>query len=248
MDEETEEEDDSQSESDWSETDSCRSTSSAATTASDATILTTSTNSEFYETDWAYHRSLRLATLEDLRVGFRSELQDPSAWTLQRIIVLTRASRLFEAKEKVRNWLRSVADATRTPAGRPLRLPPLPRHSPFYRLLTWQEIGALDDEDRELCFARDVEEDYKRIARLFILFLFPEASTRGLFASDKETIFYVASHVWLLDPRRAGGLLWVLDKEYLETREGVGRESVNPHSKEFMIYTALYPPPIVPFH
>jgi len=247
VDEETEE-GDSQSESDWSETSSRRSASSVATTASNNTILTTSTNSEFYDTEWAYHRCLRLDTLEDLRGGFESELLDPSAWTLQRIVVLTRASRLYEAEEKVRNWLRSVADATRTPAGRRLRLPPLRRYSPFHRILTWEEADALDGEERELCFGRDVGEDCKRIARLLILFLFPEVSSRGLFACDKEMIFDVASQVWLLDPPRAEGLLWALDNEYPKTREGLGRRRANPNSKEFMIYAVLYPPPIVPSH
>jgi len=235
-----EEEDYSQSEWDWSEAGSHRSASSA-TTASHGSAASTSSE----ETGWAYHPALRLGGLEDLRGNFKSELVDPSAWTLQRMIVLTRASQ-FEAEEKVRNWRRSVAEATDTPAGRSLRLPKLRQYLPFNKPLTWKQAAALDGEDRKLCFGRDAGEDYKRIARLLILFLFPEASTRGLFASDKEVIFDVASHVWLLDPPRAEGLLWALDKEYPETRAGPGRQWANAHSKEFMIYTVLYPPPIVP--
>ena len=242
-----EEDDDSQSESDWSETSSRRSASSVATTASNNTVRTTSTSSEFDITELAYDPSLRLTTLEDLREDFKTELLKPSAWTLLRIAVLTRASRQFEAEERVRNWLRSVADATRSPAGRRLRLPPLRQYLPFHRRLTWAEADALDGEDRELCFGRGVGEDYKRIARLLILFLFPEANSKGLFARDKEKIFNVASHVWLLDPPRAEGLLWALDKEYPKTREGLGHRGwENPYSKEFMIYTVLFPPPIVP--
>lgn len=250
MDEEAEEEDDSQSESNWSETSSRHSTSSAATTASNNTIHTaTSTSSEDYETDWVHHRSLRLDTLEALREDFESELLDPSAWTLHRMMTLTQAGQ-FEARVKVENWLRSVADVTNTPAGRPLLLPSLPRHtvSPFHRLLTWRDADALDGEDRELCFGRDAGEGYKRIARLLIPFFFPEARSKGLFAWDKEMIFTVASHVWLLDRPRAEGLLWALDKEYSATRVGLGRGWANPNSKGFMIYTVLYPPPIVPLH
>jgi len=238
--EEEEEEEDSQSESNWSETSSRHSASSAATTASN-----NSTSSA--EIEWAYHQSLRLGTLEEIREDFESELLDPSAWTLQRIIVLTQASHMFEVEEKVRNWLRSVADATRTPVGRSLRLPSLPV-SPFHRPLKREEADELDDEDRESYFGRRVWEDCKRIARLAIRFLFPEAGSRGLFACDKEMIFNVASQVWLLDPPRAEGLLWVLDDEYRETREGLRRIRPNQHSKKFMIYTVLYPPPIVPLH
>jgi len=186
-------------------------------------------------------------TFEELRGDFRSELEDPSAWTLQRIIVLTQASQ-FAAEEKVRLWSRTVAEETDTPVGTPLRLPPLlrPGRLPFHWSLTWEEANALDGEDREICFGREGGEYHKTVARSLILFLFPEAGSNGLYVCEKARIFTAASNVWLHNPPRAEALLWVLDKEYPGTREGNGRGWVNPHSKEFTIYTVLFPPPIVP--
>lgn len=151
----------------------------------------------------------------------------------------------LEAQKTAHDWFQSIAAATDTPAGEPLRIPPLPRHgpSPFHRPLTWKEVDALEGEARDLYFGREVE-GYKRMARSWVLFLFPEVGSKGLFTGDKEKIFTVASRVWPLDPDRAECLLWALDKEYPETREGVGRGWVGASSEEFMIYTALYPPPI----
>jgi hypothetical protein len=76
-------------------------------------------------------------------------------------------------------------------------------------------------------------------------FLVPEARAWGLSAGDKKRIFTVASAVWMHDRLKAEGLLWVLEKEYPYTRQAPGPEWANRYSEEFMIYTVLYPPPIV---
>lgn len=186
----------------------------------------------------------RLRELEELRSWFRSELKDPSAWTLQRVKSLIQSNRTFAAREYVRQWLLLVAQSTETPEEAELRLPHMggPQDLPFHRALTWEEANV-----REFCFEREVEEKQKRAARLTILFLFPEAQTKGLSAGEKKRLFTIASRVWTVDQLRAEGLLWVLDKEYPHTREEVGRvrEWANNMSEDFMAYTALYPPPIV---
>ena len=243
-DEETEE--DTQSESGWSETDSQHSTSSATSTD---TIVTTSTTSGPSETVWICDPSVKLTDLEELRGDFDSELTNPSSWTLRSIIALTDANE-YGARVFVKIWLDHVVQRTGTPAGKPLQLPRVMQHedSPFQNPITWQEADALDGEDRESFFGWEVEQKYRNDARLSIAFLFPEARSRGLSVGDKSRIFAVASNVWSHDPQRAKGLLWVMDKEYLLTREEVGREWANSKSKEFMIYTVLFPPLIVLTH
>ena len=194
----------------------------------------------------------KLQALEELRWSFRTELQDPSAWTLRRVMDLIEARSLFAAVEVVRLWLYYVAQSTCTPQGDQLRLPSVERsqNTPLHRALTWEEADGLVGEDRDRCFGREVEERYKRDARLTILFLFPEANTKGLSTGDKRRIFTIASSIWTIHSLRAEGLLWVLDKEYPNTLKEVGyaREWPNPMSKEFMIYTALFPPPISTSH
>ena len=190
-----------------------------------------------------------LRTLEELRGDFKSELKDPSLWTLQRIADITQGERLYAAKEVVRLWLLLVAGLTKTPKGAELQLPQarLPEGLPPHKVLSWEDADELVGEAREACFGRDVEERYKRDARLAILFLFPEAATKGLSEGDKKRIFTIALKVWMLHPSRAEGLLWVMDKEYPDTRTEVGqvREWANSMSEDFMTYTALYPPPII---
>ena len=189
----------------------------------------------------------RLRQLEELRWWFVSELNDPSAWTLQRIKSLIQSNRTFEAREVVKQWLYLVAESTDTPPEGELRLPYMeaPEDMPFHKVLTWEEAGA-----RGYCFEREVEEKYKRDARLTILFLFPEAHTKGLSAVEKKRLFTVASRVWMVHYPRAEGLLWVLGKEYPDTREEVGqvRDWANSMSQDFMTYAALYPPPIFVGH
>ena len=196
--------------------------------------------------DWAYDKSLNLTTLENLRQDFETELRNPSAWTLQRIIVLADTSE-FGARESVRLWLDHVADLTHTRGEEPLRLPQITQHedSPFYTPRTWEEANALPSEDRKSCFGRDVEEKHKQTARLLIKFLFPESESSGLSAGDKNIIFTVASNVWPLDPPKAKGLLWVMDQEYNTWDEENEHRWENHESKDFMIFTVLFPPPIV---
>ena len=247
-DEETEG-DDTQSESGWSETGSQYSTSSATTTASGDTIVANPTTPRHSDTEGIYDRSVKLTTLEELRGDFESELRNPSPWVLQRIRVLSQATE-YGARESVKYWFNDVARSTETLAEDPLQLPPIIQYegSPFQNPITWQEANALNGEDREEFFGWEVEQKYKKAARLSIAFLFPEARSRGLSVGDKGRIFAVVSNVWSHDPQKAKGLLWVMDKEYLVTREGVEREWANSKSKEFMIYTVLFPPPVVLTH
>jgi hypothetical protein len=82
---------------------------------------------------------------------------------------------------------------------------------------------------------------------LAIHFLFAEARTKGLSASEKKRIFTIASRVGMVRCLKAEALLWVLEKEYPHTRQEIGRprEWANSLSEDFMTYTVLYPPPIV---
>ncbi|KAF9781411.1 hypothetical protein BJ322DRAFT_1112110 [Thelephora terrestris] len=187
----------------------------------------------------------RLRELEELRGDFESELKDPSAWTLQQISTLTEGDRLFKAREVVRLWLLHVAELTQSSVGG-LQLPRmrfpevLPEDLPNRRFLSWEEA---DESFDEAC----LEERYKRDARLTIQFLFPESETKGLSVGDKRRIYIIASKVWGMHKSKAMGLLWVMDKEYPDTRTVVGREREWPNlmSEDFMTYAALYPPPIV---
>ena len=186
-----------------------------------------------------------LVDLERLRWCFSKELKDPSAWTLQRIKSLIQSKRIFAARETVKKWLSLVATSTRINAEGELRLPYIGRPDdgmPFHRVLTWEEV-----EDREYSPERDIEEKYKREARLTISFLFPEAETEGLSTEDKKRVFTVASRLWVVHHLKAEALLWVLRKEYAHTRKGVVGEVVldwpNYMAEDFMVYTALYPPP-----
>lgn len=243
------EEEDDQSESNWSEAGSQCSTS--ATTVSDGdTVFTTSTTSDHHDVGWALDPTLKIGSLEDLRGDFGSELVEPSAWILQRIIRLTEAGSEFAAREVLKHWFNIVAILTGTPAGEPLQLPQViqPGDLPFHRPITWEEVNLLDGEDRKSRFGREVDDMYKRGARLSIMFLFPDARTKGLSTGDKRRIFIVASNVWMYDQLKAEGLLWVMDREYVYTREEGGRKWANSWSKDFMVYTVLYPPPIVVFH
>lgn len=237
------EEEEDQSESDWSETDSQQSTS--VTTVSDNSTIFDDNDDEI---EWAYDSTLELETLEDLRGSFGVELVDPSAWTLQRFIVLTGANDEVETRQRVGHWYASVAEQTGTPLGEPLRLPPVTRlgNFPFHRLITWKEANLFVGEARESCFGKEVDEEHKLAARLSIEFLVPGVRNNGLSAGDKQRIFAVASTVWTISRSAAEGLLWVMDNEYADTREEVEREWVNPKSEEFMVYTVLFPPPLVP--
>ena len=246
-----EEEEDGDEVDRWSMCDSQDSTSTAPTSPSTSErsfVTTTSTGSEYYDMEWAYDQDLDDRVLEELREGFEAELEDPSAWTLQRIMVLADASQ-FAARETVKMWLGDVAKSTDSAAGEPLRLPKMerPRESPFLRLRTWKEADALVGEEREICFGRDVEDADKRIARSTILFLFPQVKSTGLTPNDKENIFAVASLVWSFDTVKAKALLWVLENEYSGTDEkgATDRDWANFKTEEFMFYTALFPPPIV---
>ncbi|KAF9652262.1 hypothetical protein BDM02DRAFT_3109236 [Thelephora ganbajun] len=237
---------DARTESDWSRTGSQGSTS--ATPASNNTVTPSIwTTSDYDDTGRVYDRTLKLGGLEELRGSFESELRDPSAWTLQRVAVLTDTDGEFAVREIVRLWLSLVVRSTGTLVGEPLRLPhvPRPEELPLHRPMVWDEANQLDSKARELCFGREVNELYEQDARATILFLFPEARTKGLSVLDKRRIFAVASNVWMFDQTRAEGLLWVMDREYPHTRQEDGREWANSMSKDFMIYTVLFPPPVV---
>ena len=225
--------------------------STPATAISEDTAETATTLGDDDDDDdgihWAHNPSLKLRALEELRGDFISELQDPSAWLLHRFATLTEASGEFGPQETVRLWYEHVVHLTYDPAeGRLLLLPVIrPESTPFYTAITWEQADSLVGEARESCFGRNVEEVYKQAARLSIDFLVPDARTKGLSGGDKKRMFTVASSVWAYDPPRAQGLLWVLDKEYPYTRQEAGREWANDHSEAFMVYTVLYPPPIV---
>lgn len=224
--------------------------STPATAISEDTAETATTLGDDDDDDgihWAHNPSLKLQALEELRGDFISELQDPSAWLLHRFATLTEASGEFGPQETVRLWYEHVVHLTYDPAeGRLLLLPVIrPESTPFYTAITWEQADSLVGEARESCFGRNVEEVYKQAARLSIDFLVPDARTKGLSGGDKKRMFTVASSVWAYDPPRAQGLLWVLDKEYPYTRQEAGREWANDHSEAFMVYTVLYPPPIV---
>jgi hypothetical protein len=176
--------------------------STPATTASSGTVATaTSWISDDDGIDWAHDPDLELGTLEELRGCFGSELETPSAWVLQRLAVLTNAGSAFGPREAVRLWYEYVAQLTRTPAGEPLRLPPVarPENTPFQKAVVWEEANLLVGEARESCFGKDVDEEYKWIARVSIDFLVPGARAWGLSAGDKKRIFTVASAVWMHD-------------------------------------------------
>ena len=184
-----------------------------------------------------------LRKLEELRWWFRSELEDPSAWTLQRIKSLIQVDRPFAAREVVRNWQRLVAYRTGTPEGAELRLPSIIQPElPFHRTLTWEEV-----EGKNFNPEWEVEDRYKRDARLAIVFLFPEAPTKGLSAQEKTKLIAIAANIWMVHSLRAEGLFWVLRNDYPHTRKEVGqmRKWANQMSEDFMVYTLLYPPPII---
>ena len=245
---ETDEEEEEQILSELNESEAGSRQSTPATTASSNTLATTtSTTSDHDDVDWIRNPALKIETLEELRGSFRSELEEPSAWVLQRVATLTNAGSEFGPRLFVRTWYHDVVRLTGTPAGEQLRLPLVtrPENTPFHRAIAWEEANQLVGEAREWSFGRNVGEEYKQIARLSINFLIPEARTEGLSAGDKRRIFTVASSVWAHDRHRAEGLLWVLEKEYPYTRQGAGREWANSCSEEFMVYTILYPPPIV---
>jgi hypothetical protein len=199
---------------------------------------------------WAHDPEL-LLTLEQLRCDFSTELQDPSAWTLGRVMVLIEDHSLFAAAKVVKRWLHHVAQSTCTLQGERLRLPSVARsqHDSLRQALA-REANRLVGEDQEQFFGREVEERYKRDARSTILFLFPNASTGGLSTGDKKRISTIASNIWAVDHLRAEGLLWVLNKEYHYTQQEAYyvSEWANYMSEEFMNYTALFPPPISPDH
>jgi hypothetical protein len=195
---------------------------------------------------WVFGPSSRLGMLEELRGSFTSELEDPSAWLLQRFAVLLDPYHEIGPRQAVESWYNYVANVTGTLAGKPLRLPSSTRfpNSPFHRQMGWEEASQLRGSARRLCFGRYVREEYKDAARLSIEFLIPRAARDGLSALDKKRLFTVASKVWTINPCAAEGLLWVLDKEYPETRHEVGRMWPNSQSEEFMMYTVLFPPPM----
>jgi len=235
--------DEVESESGWSETDSCRSTS-VTTVGTVASVISEDDD----DMSWVNDPTLNLGELEQLRGSFLSELEVPSAWLIQRVARMTDASGKFGALEVVRNWHGIVAEYTVTPAGEPLRLPRVARsaNSPFYR--TWEEVNMLGGAARESCFGRGVGEVYKQVARVSIDFLIPGARIDGLSAGDRKRIYTVALNVSAVDQQRAQGLLWVMDREYNHARRNGGREWANSHAEEFMVYTVLYPPPIHVFH
>ena len=196
---------------------------------------------------WAYDLSEDLVSLEELREDFETELKNPSAWTLQRIAVLAHVSR-FGARETVRLWLNNVDELTYTCGEESLQLPRIaqPEDLPFHKPRTWEEVDALPHEDRESYFGQDVEESFKQVARLAIAFLFPESLNAGLSVGEKGRIFAVASTVWFHDQQKAKGLLWVMANEHPHTRDEEYENGwANSMSKKFMIYTVLFPPPIV---
>ena len=118
-------------------------------------------DSGYGDVEWAYDPTLKLETLENLRGCFGSELLGPSAWTLQRITVLTGADNQLAPREVVRNWYECVARLTDTPAGEPLQLPRVtrPGDTPFQR--TREEAEWLVGQARYLCFNGDVLDCYK---------------------------------------------------------------------------------------
>lgn len=242
------EEEEDRSESGWSRTSSQVSTPSSDTTYSSGTVFSTPTASDLDTTEWANDESLNLTCLEQLRGRFETELEDPSAWTLQRIIVLSEAGSESAARETIKLWLDKVSLFTETPPGDQLQLTALipPQPLPFCGALTWDEADELVGEERERVFGQNVAEKQKDRARVSIAFLFPEARSKGLSVGDKRRIFTVASYVAMHNLQRALGLLWVLDKEYPDTFERTRseREWANDMSKEFMIYTVLLNPPI----
>ena len=159
--------------------------------------------------------------------------------------MLTGADDQFAPREVVRRWYERVARLTDTPAGEPLRLPQVtrPGDTPFQR--TWEEAEQLVSQARDLCFSGDVPDCYKNAARTSIEFLVPDARTRGLSADNRKRLFTAALSIWTVDQAKAKGLLWVMEREYPHTREKGGREWANSRSEEFMVYTVLYPPPII---
>lgn len=250
MDDDEEQEEMERASSEPSESEAGSRQSTPATAIGEDTAETATTPGNDDDDDdigWTHNSSLKLQTLEELRGDFISELQDPSAWLLQRFATLTEASSEFGPRETVRLWYEHVVYLTYSPARGRLVLPQVtrPKSTPFYTVITWEQAHSLVGEARESCFGRNVDEVYKQAARLSIDFFVPEARTKGLSAGDKKRIFTVASCVWAYDQPRAQGLLWVLDKEYPYTRQKAGREWANDHSEAFMVYTVLYPPPIV---
>ena len=195
---------------------------------------------------WASSPTSRLGALEELRGSFTSELEDPSAWLLQRFGALLDPYDETGPREAVQSWYNYVANLTDTLVGKQLRLPALGhfQNSPFHRQMDWEEASQLRGNARQLCFRRNVREEYKDAARLSIEFLVPKAMREGLSGLDKKRLFTVASKAWTINPCAAEGLLWVLDKEYPETRHEVGRMWPNSLSEEFMMYTVLFPPPM----
>jgi hypothetical protein len=247
------EEEEVRSESGWSKMGSRASTPSSDTSRSNSAD-TTSMASDLDAMDWANDESLDLTSLEELRGDFETELKDPSAWTLQRVMVLSEAGSESAARRIIKLWLDKVSWLTKTPPGDQLQLAPLrpPRPRPFYRVLTWDEADELVGEERERVFGRNVAESQKDLARASIEFLFPEARSEGLSVNDKRKIFTVASYVSMHFKPKALGLMWVLDKEYPNIREdtqyvvaGSEPDWANEMSKEFMIYTVLSNPPIM---
>ena len=250
MDDEEEQEEVQRVSSELNESEAGSRQSTPATAISEDAAETATTLGDDDDDDgfhWTRNSSLKLQVLEELRGDFISELQDPSAWLLHRFATLTEASSEFGPQETVRLWWEQVAYLTYDRAEGRFLLPPVfrPESTPFYTVITWEQAHSLVGEARESCFGRNVEEVYKQAARLSIDFFVPGARTKGLSAGDKKRIFTVASSVWAYDPPRAQGLLWVLDKEYPYTRQEAGREWANDHSEAFMVYTVLYPPPIV---
>ena len=250
MDDDQEQEEMERASSEPSESEAGSRQSTPATAIGEDTAETATTPGNDDDDDdigWTHNSSLKLQTLEELRGDFISELQDPSAWLLQRFATLTEASSEFGPRETVRLWYEHVVYLTYSPARGRLVLPQVtrPKSTPFYTVITWEQAHSLVGEARESCFGRNVDEVYKQAARLSIDFFVPEARTKGLSAGDKKRIFTVASCVWAYDQPRAQGLLWVLDKEYPYTRQKAEREWANDHSEAFMVYTVLYPPPIV---
>lgn len=236
-----------ESESDWSEADSHRSTS--VTTIVNGTIASMVSGDDdyhYYNMGWIYDPALNLEALEELRGPFRSELVAPGAWTLRRFAVPTHAHCEDESRTTVRLWYEAVAESTHTPAGQPLRLPQVgwPTTSLFTRLITWEEMNKTKDAVRDLWFGREVGGEPKQVARMAINFLVPGARVRGLSEDERKRFYNLALRIWTIDPPRAEGLLWVMDKEFHRLPGRGEREWVNQYSEDFMLYTILYPPPI----
>lgn len=201
---------------------------------------------EYDEPHWGRDPK-NLKKLEELRWTFRSELKDPSAWTLERIKALTGSDSGSVARRFMVKWRTLVAQSTKTPEGVRLRLPDMgrPQDMPFHRVLTWGEIVA-----QKFPRGWEVEERYKQAARRVILFLFPEARTKGLSVGEKDKLITIASNIWLINCGRAEGFLWVLRKDYAYDRveANQGRKWANSMAEDFMSYTALYPPPTAVFY